>query len=77
MRKELTLLLILITFSTILISSCSENKSIVDLYGDLKVSGNQIVNNNNEPIALHGMSLFWSQIKPKYYNLIMVLSIVL
>lgn len=68
MRKELTLLLILITFSTILISSCSENKLIVDLYGDLKVSGNQIVNNNNEPIALHGMSLFWSQIKPKYYN---------
>ncbi len=38
------------------------------MYGDLSVSENRIVNSKNEPIALHGMSLFWSQIKGKYYN---------
>ena len=52
----------------ILLSCSNEKKTIVDLYGNLHVSGNRIVNNNNEQISLHGMSLFWSQIKGKYYN---------
>ncbi|MGD8778436.1 MAG: glycoside hydrolase family 5 protein [Ignavibacteria bacterium] len=42
--------------------------SIVDKFGKLSVSGNRVVNKNGEPVVLRGMSLFWSQIKGKYYN---------
>ncbi|HEX9973847.1 MAG TPA: cellulase family glycosylhydrolase [bacterium] len=41
---------------------------IVDLYGQLKVEGNQIVNQKGDSVALRGMSLFWSQWIGKYYN---------
>ncbi len=34
---------------------------VVDDYGQLSVSGNRIVNKNGTAIALHGMSLSWSQ----------------
>jgi hypothetical protein len=47
----------------------SENDtSVVDLYGQLRVEGNKILNKNGEPIVLRGMSLFWSQWLGKYYN---------
>jgi len=47
----------------------AENDSnIVDLYGQLKVEGNQIINEKGKAIALRGMSLFWSQWIGKYYN---------
>jgi endoglucanase len=49
-------------------SNLNENKTIVDRFGQLSVSGNKIVDKNGEPVALYGMSLFWSQIKGKYYN---------
>ena len=42
--------------------------SIVDLYGQLQVKGNRIVDQNGKSIALHGMSFFWSQWIGKYYN---------
>ncbi len=42
--------------------------SIVEKFGKLSVSGNKIVDQNGEPVVLRGMSLFWSQIKGKYYN---------
>ena len=35
--------------------------NIVDLYGQLQVKGNHIVDQNGKSIALHGMSFFWSQ----------------
>lgn len=54
-------------FITFLIS-CGGQETIVDKYGNLSVAGNQIVNYSGEEVALHGMSLFWSQIKGKYYN---------
>ena len=41
---------------------------IVDLYGQLQVRGNQIVNQKGDSVALRGMSLFWSQWIGKYYN---------
>ncbi|MEJ2543167.1 MAG: hypothetical protein P8Y99_03790, partial [Calditrichaceae bacterium] len=44
------------------------DQSLVDVYGQIMVSGNQIVDQNNRPITLHGMSLFWSQWMGKYYN---------
>ncbi len=73
--KKIFILLIFI----LLFSSCKridsgvnpENSapaSIVDLYGQIHVKGNKIVDKNEKPVALHGMSLFWSQWGGNYYN---------
>lgn len=40
----------------------------VDIYGQLRVEGSHILNEQNDTIALEGMSLFWSQWMGKYYN---------
>ena len=42
--------------------------SIVARHGWLGVKGNRIVDQNGKPVALHGMSLFWSQWMGQYYN---------
>lgn len=43
--------------------------SVVDLYGQLAVEGNAIVSNETGlPVRLRGVSLFWSQWIPKYWN---------
>jgi endoglucanase len=41
---------------------------VVDRNGQIRVQGNRIVNQQGDTIALHGMSLFWSQWMGKYYN---------
>ena len=63
----------MIVFALLLILACGKDQvqkkeTIVDHHGALSVSGNKIVDKNGEPISLRGMSLFWSQIKGKYYN---------
>lgn len=40
----------------------------VELHGDLRVSGNKIVDKNGAPVQLRGMSFFWSQWMGQYYN---------
>jgi len=40
----------------------------VETYGQIKVQGNKIVDKNNQPVQLRGMSLFWSQWIGKYYT---------
>lgn len=63
----------------ILIMSCTESNGITDedkddtstivgMMGQLSLNGTSIINENNEPISLKGMSLFWSQWAPDYYN---------
>lgn len=37
-------------------------------FGQLQVQGNRIVDKNNNPVQLRGMSLFWSQWIGKYYT---------
>lgn len=44
------------------------NNSVVEKHGLIKVEGNKIVDEKSNPVVLRGMSLFWSQIKGKYYN---------
>jgi hypothetical protein len=76
LKKSLKLyLLISLIFIFISFQSCTKldeadqnDQSLVDVYGQIMVSGNQIVDQNNRPITLHGMSLFWSQWMGKYYN---------
>lgn len=40
----------------------------VERHGQLRVEGNRIVDRRGEPVVLRGMSLFWSQWEPSYYN---------
>jgi endoglucanase len=71
--------LILILISLFFVINCTdsdnitneqidESENIVEKFGQLSLSGTSIVNENSEPIALRGMSLFWSQWAPNYYN---------
>jgi len=46
----------------------TEQNTIVGYYGQLEVQGNKIVGKAGKPVALHGMSMFWSQWIYKYYN---------
>jgi endoglucanase len=45
-----------------------QDTSVVEKYGNLSVSGTQIVDQNGNPITLRGMSLFWSQWMGRFYN---------
>jgi endoglucanase len=40
----------------------------VNKHGALKITGNQIVDQQNNPVQLVGMSLFWSQWQGQYYT---------
>jgi endoglucanase len=37
-------------------------------YGQLKIQGIHLTNSNGTPVQLRGMSLFWSQWMPQFYN---------
>ncbi|MBN2279842.1 MAG: glycoside hydrolase family 5 protein [Candidatus Marinimicrobia bacterium] len=76
-QAGLCIIIILTVFLFFPLSKCqgpsnpgSKNqiKSVMDLYGHLQVTGNKILGEDGEPVALHGMSLFWSQWCSKYYN---------
>jgi len=49
-------------------SEVPKGKTIVDHFGLIHVKGNKIVDKNENPVALHGMSLFWSQWGGSFYN---------
>jgi endoglucanase len=40
----------------------------VERHGQLRVEGNRIVDAQGDPVVLRGMSLFWSQWAPQFYN---------
>jgi endoglucanase len=43
--------------------------TFVGLHGQLKIQGNKVVDKNNQPIILHGMSMYaWAQQGLQYYN---------
>lgn len=43
-------------------------KDVVSRYGHLSVSGSYMVSQYKDTVQLRGMSLFWSQWMPQYYN---------
>jgi len=43
-------------------------ETAVERHGQLRVVGNRIVGQNGEAVVLRGMSLFWSQWEPAFYN---------
>lgn len=46
----------------------TNTNTIVRQYGQLKIDGQHLLDQNNEIIVLRGMSLFWSQWGDEYYN---------
>lgn len=51
-----------------LASAPASAETPVERHGRLSVQGNRIVDQHGAPVSLHGMSLFWSQWQPQYYN---------
>lgn len=43
-------------------------ETAVERHGALRVEGNRIVDAKGAPVVLRGMSLFWSQWAPEFYN---------
>ncbi|MEO9133232.1 MAG: glycoside hydrolase family 5 protein [Sphingomonas sp.] len=42
--------------------------SVVAMHGRLGVAGNRVIDAHGQPVSLHGVSLFWSQWMPAFYN---------
>jgi endoglucanase len=54
-------------------AACAQNRiepssTPVGQHGALRVQGNRIVDQKGEPVVLRGMSLFWAQWMPQFYN---------
>ena len=52
----------------LLMCSSLMNAQFVKKHGQLKVAGTQLVDVNNEPIVLRGMSFGWHSMWPRFYN---------
>jgi endoglucanase len=61
--KKITFLIILLATGFITIYAGPVSK-----HGSLKVRGKQLVDQNNQPVVLRGVSLGWSNWWPQYYN---------
>src|SRR4051812_39256396 len=46
----------------------ASNAQPVKSHGQLKVQGTQLVDKNNEPVVLNGMSFGWSCFHPRFYT---------
>ena len=46
----------------------SANAQVVKRSGQLKVEGTQLVDRNNKPVVLRGMSFGWHNLWPRFYN---------
>ncbi|MEN2400493.1 glycoside hydrolase family 5 protein [Flavobacterium sp. MC2016-06] len=55
------------TFS-LLMMFCFSNAQFVKEHGQLSVKGTQLVDKNNNPIVLRGMSFGWHSMWPRFYN---------
>lgn len=55
-------------FSFFTPSAFAQSQTVVQKYGQLRVQGNRIVDQNGNAVQLRGMSLYWSQWVPKYWN---------
>ena len=49
-------------------SFCLSNAQFVKQHGRLHVSGTQLVDKNNNPVVLRGMSFGWYSMWPRFYN---------
>lgn len=71
MKFQFKLTVALLATLFIISTSCSSSKkeqTPVEKLGQLSIAGTYVVDQNNKPVQLAGMSLFWSQWIGKYYN---------
>jgi endoglucanase len=54
--------------ATLLLMSCFTNAQFVKNHGQLSVRGTQLVDKNNDPVVLRGMSFGWHSMWPRFYN---------
>ena len=70
------IILIVLGFALTIFQSCAkepadeqkEEKSFVELNGQLSVQGNRMVNQHGKVTALHGVSFGWHNWWPRFYN---------
>lgn len=62
MKIQVKIVLLFLMFSVF------ANAQFVKQNGQLKVSGTQLVNQNNQPISLRGVSFGWHNWWPRFYN---------
>lgn len=68
-KKNFYFFCLLITTNFILTSiTYSSDSTFVERHGLIKTEGNKLVDKNGNAIVLRGMSLFWSQWMPQFYN---------
>lgn len=61
-------LIFLLLVCVFFLSATVQAQTPVERHGQLSVQGNRIVDKNGNPVQLRGMSLYWSQWKPAFYN---------
>ena len=49
-------------------ATLSNDTTVVERFGLIRTQGNKIVDKDGNPVVLRGMSLFWSQWMPQFYN---------
>ena len=52
----------------LVLPAAAHAETVVERHGRLQVHGNRVVDTHGKPFAVRGMSLFWSQWKPAFYN---------
>lgn len=67
MKLLKTLLLLLLLTTTTLLFASPKNSPVAQ-NGQLQVKGVQLCNEHGEPLALHGASLGWHNLWPRFYN---------
>ena len=55
-------------FFVLMFSVCQASAQGVKEHGALHVKDTQLLNKNNQPVALHGMSFGWSCFHPRFYT---------
>jgi endoglucanase len=66
-RTAMTRLILSLLFALVM-GGVAVAETPVERHGALRVEGNRILDQHGEPVVLRGMSLFWSQYMPQYYN---------
>ncbi|WMJ73877.1 glycoside hydrolase family 5 protein [Cytophagaceae bacterium ABcell3] len=64
--RLLAVMILLVLFGSA--SPLCAQRTIVEKYGQLSVDGNYIIGEHGDTVQLRGMSLFWSQWMPQFYN---------
>ncbi len=66
--KNLLFSLLFMSLSAGMAQNKAPENSPVAMHGQLSIKNGQVVDKSGNPVQLEGMSLFWSQWQPQFYN---------